>query len=198
MEEKDLEKTAAGQMGQSEAENAASEASEKAAQPEKETKADKKAKKKGLEEENEKLRQQLGETNDKYVRLMAEFDNYRRRTAKERLELIATAGKGILEGFLPVVDDCERALKMLRESGTDASAIEGTELIYNKLTAYLLSKGLKKIEAVGKDFDTDFHEAVAQFPAPSPEMKNKIIDVVQEGYMLGEKVVRFAKVVVGI
>lgn len=146
----------------------------------------------------EELKQEIGELKDQYMRLAAEFDNFRRRTAKERLELIETAGKGILEGFLPVVDDCERALKMLRESNADQSAVEGTELIYNKLVAFLTSKGLKKIEAVGKDFDTDFHEAVAQFPAPQPELKNKIIDVVQEGYMLGEKVVRFAKVVVGI
>lgn len=198
MEEKDIEQQEAGQQPEETAQTVENQEQKAAEKPEKETRADRKAKKRGLEEENGKLRQQLGETNDKYVRLMAEFDNYRRRTAKERLELIETAGKGILEGFLPVVDDCERALKMLRESGADASAIEGTELIYNKLVAFLTSKGLKKIEAVGKDFNTDFHEAVAQFPAPQPELKNKIIDVIQEGYMLGDKVVRFAKVVVGI
>ena len=198
MEEKDIETQEAGTQAEETAQATENQEQQAEPQQEKESRADRRAKKKGLEEENEKLRQQLGETNDKYVRLMAEFDNYRRRTAKERLELIETAGKGILEGFLPVVDDCERALKMLRESNADQSAVEGTELIYNKLVAFLTSKGLKKIEAVGKDFDTDFHEAVAQFPAPQPELKNKIIDVVQEGYMLGEKVVRFAKVVVGI
>lgn len=165
----------------------------------KESRAERKARKHAAEEEVEKLRQQLGETNDKYIRLMAEFDNYRRRTAKERLELIDTAGKGILEGFLPVVDDCERALEMLRKSEAGEAAIEGTELIYNKLVAYLKSKGLNKMEnVIGSDFDTDFHEAVAQLPAQDPAMKNKVIDVVQQGYMLGDKVVRFAKVVVGI
>ena len=114
----------------------------------KESRAERKARKHAAEEEVEKLRQQLGETNDKYIRLMAEFDNYRRRTAKERLELIDTAGKGILEGFLPVVDDRERALEMLRKSEAGEAAIEGTELIYNKLVAYLKSKGLNKMENV--------------------------------------------------
>ncbi|MBR6270509.1 MAG: nucleotide exchange factor GrpE [Bacteroidales bacterium] len=176
------------------AEEAAAEAGLK-----RETRAEKKARKHAAEEENEKLRQELGETKDKYIRLMAEFDNYRRRTAKERLELIDTAGKGILEGFLPVVDDCERALEMLRKSEAGEAAIEGTEIIYNKLVAYLKSKGLNKMEnVIGSEFNTDFHEAVAQFPAQDPAMKNKVIDVVQQGYMLGEKVVRFAKVVVGI
>lgn len=159
---------------------------------------DRKARRHAMEEENEKLRQQVGETNDKYVRLMAEFDNYRRRTAKERLELIETASKDVLEGFLPVVDDCERALEVLRKTEGAEAAVEGTELIYNKLMSYLKSKGLIRIECKGEEFNTDFHEAVAQFPAPSPEMKNKIIDVVQQGYTLGGKVVRFAKVVVGI
>ncbi len=176
------------------AEEVAAEAGSK-----RETRAEKKARKHAAEEENEKLRQELGETKDKYIRLMAEFDNYRRRTAKERLELIDTAGKGILEGFLPVVDDCERALEMLRKSEAGEAAIEGTEIIYNKLVAYLKSKGLNKMEnVIGSEFNTDFHEAVAQFPAQDPAMKNKVIDVVQQGYMLGEKVVRFAKVVVGI
>ena len=182
------------EAAQNVAEEAAAEAGSK-----RETRAEKKARKHAAEEENEKLRQELGETKDKYIRLMAEFDNYRRRTAKERLELIDTAGKGILEGFLPVVDDCERALEMLRKSEAGEAAIEGTEIIYNKLVAYLKSKGLNKMEnVIGSDFNTDFHEAVAQFPAQDPAMKNKVIDVVQQGYMLGEKVVRFAKVVVGI
>ena len=182
------------EAAQNVAEEAAAEAGSK-----RETRAEKKARKHAAEEENEKLRQELGETKDKYIRLMAEFDNYRRRTAKERLELIDTAGKGILEGFLPVVDDCERALEMLRKSEAGEAAIEGTEIIYNKRVAYLKSKGLNKMEnVIGSEFNTDFHEAVAQFPAQDPAMKNKVIDVVQQGYMLGEKVVRFAKVVVGI
>lgn len=135
---------------------------------------------------------------DQYVRLAAEFDNYRRRTAKERLELIGTAGKDILLGILPVVDDCERALQVLKESDASAAAIEGTELIYNKLIAYLKSKGMTRIDAKGQEFNTDFHEAVAQFPVQDESMKNKVIDVTQEGYMLNGSVARFAKVVVGI
>lgn len=159
---------------------------------------EKAAEEQGLDVELEKLRLQVAEENDKYVRLMAEFDNYRRRTAKERIELIETASKDVLEGFLPVVDDFERALEALAKTEGAEAAVEGTQLIYNKLTAYLKSKGLTRIEAKGEEFNTDFHEAVAQFPAPSDDMKNKIIDVVQQGYMLGGKVVRFAKVVVGI
>jgi molecular chaperone GrpE len=193
-EEINKENQKPAEAAQTVAEEAVEEAGSK-----RETRAEKKARKHAAEEENEKLRQELGETKDKYIRLMAEFDNYRRRTAKERLDLITTAGKDVLEGFLPVVDDCERALEMLRKSEAGEAAIEGTEIIYNKLVAYLKSKGLNKMEnVIGSEFNTDFHEAVAQFPAQDPAMKNKVIDVVQQGYMLGEKVVRFAKVVVGI
>ena len=149
---------------------------------------------KKLDEANAKIE----ETTDKYVRLMAEFDNFRRRSARERLELIEQADKDVLKGFLPIIDDCERALKVLRQSDASEAAIEGTELILNKLFNYLKSCGVTRIEAKGEDFNTDFHEAVAQFPAPSPEMKNKVIDVTEQGYMLKGKVMRFAKVVVGI
>lgn len=140
----------------------------------------------------------LAAEKDKYLRLAAEFDNYRRRAAKERLELIGTASEEVLTGFLPVLDDCQRALDVLDKSTDSAAAKEGTELIYNKLYSYLKSKGVEQIEAVGKDFDTDFHEAVAQFPVDDKKKKNKIIDVVQNGYTLNGKVIRFAKVVVGI
>lgn len=149
----------------------------------------------------EQLTAKLAETNDKYIRLAAEFDNYRRRVAKEKLELISTAGEDVIKGLLPVLDDCERALQVLNAS-TDSEAAkaakEGTELIYNKLMGYLKSKGLAPIEAVGKELDTDFHEAVAQFPVQEAEKKNKIFDVTQQGYTLNGKVIRFAKVVVGI
>lgn len=141
----------------------------------------------------------IAELNDKYLRLAAEFDNYRRRTAKERLELVLTASEDTIKGLLSVLDDCERALDVLRQAeGDHAIAIEGTELIYSKLYSYLESKGLKKIESKGKELNTDFHEAVAQFPAHSKAQKNKIIEVVQQGYTLNGKVIRFAKVVVGI
>ena len=140
----------------------------------------------------------MAEGNDKYVRLAAEFDNYRRRTAKERLELISTAGEDIIKGMLPVLDDCERALQVLRESGSDKAAVEGTELIYSKLMAFLKGRGLSVIEALGKELDTDFHEAVAQMPVQESDKKNKIVDVIQQGYKLNDKVIRFAKVVVGV
>ena len=149
----------------------------------------------------EQLTEKLAETNDKYVRLMAEFDNYRRRVAKEKLDLISTAGEDVIKGLLPVLDDCERALQVLN-AATDTEAAkaakEGTELIYNKLMAYLKSKGLAPIEAVGKELDTDFHEAVAQFPVQEADKKNKVFDVTQQGYTLNGKVIRYAKVVVGI
>ena len=152
-------------------------------------------------EEDEALKAmeaRVAEVNDKYVRLAAEFDNYRRRTAKERLELISTAGEDIIKGMLPVLDDCERALQVLRESGSDKAAVEGTELIYSKLMAFLKGRGLSVIEALGKELDTDFHEAVAQMPVQESDKKNKIIDVIQQGYKLNDKVIRFAKVVVGV
>lgn len=139
----------------------------------------------------------IAETNDKYVRLAAEFDNYRRRVAKEKLELIATASEDVIKGILPVLDDCYRALEVLKESDAPVSAVEGTELILNKLTAFLKVKGLTVIDAKGKEFNTDDMEAVTQFPVEDKEQKGKVIDVVQDGYMLNGKVIRFAKVVVG-
>lgn len=146
----------------------------------------------------EKAREETAEAKDQYLRLQAEWDNYRRRTAKERLEWADDATRKILTGFLPVVDDCQRALKVLRESEAAGAAIEGTELIYNKLMNYLKQRGVEPIAARGAVFDTDFHEAVAQFPVEDPEKKNTVIDVTQEGYTLNGSVIRYAKVVVGI
>lgn len=153
---------------------------------------------KEMTEETERLKESVADARDQYIRLQAEWDNYRRRTAKERLELIDNAGKDILSGFLPVLDDCQRAMQVLRESDAAAAAVEGTELIYNKLTGYLKQKGVERIEAMGAEFDTDYHEAVAQFPVDDPEKKNKVIDVTQEGYTLNGNVIRYSKVVVGI
>ena len=144
------------------------------------------------------LQQEIEQQKDQYVRLMAEFDNFRRNKAKERLELIDSAGKDILTGFLPVLDDCQRALQVLRESDAGAAAIEGTELIMNKLTSFLSQRGVEKINAVGEVFNTDLHEAVAQLPVQEEEKKNRVIDVTQEGYTLKGNVIRFAKVVVGV
>ena len=165
---------------------------------EKKKKSEKGDKTRHRDEELKALQARMDEVSDKYVRLAAEFDNYRRRTAKERLELISTAGEDVIKGMLPVLDDCERALQVLRESGSDKAAIEGTELIFNKLMTYLKGRGLSVIEAVGKELDTDYHEAVAQFPVQESDKKNRIVDVIQQGYMLNDKVIRFAKVVVGV
>ena len=152
----------------------------------------------GLENKVTELETNLAKEKDDYIRLMAEFDNYRRRTAQEKLEIVSMASVETIKGLLPVLDDCERALKVLLESDDSDAAKEGTELIYSKLMSYLKSKGLEVIEALDKDFDTDLHEAVAQFPVQEEDKKGKVFDVVQTGYTLNGKVIRFAKVVVGI
>lgn len=132
-----------------------------------------------------------------YLRLMAEFDTFRRRSAEEKLEFTKSASADTIKGLLPVLDDCEIALKQLSDIEGSEDAVEGISLILNKLTSYLKTKGLEKIEAKGKDFDTEFHEAVTMFPAPSEDLKGKVIDVAQNGYTLGGKVLRYAKVIVG-
>ena len=151
-----------------------------------------------LEKQVEELENQVAKDKDDYIRLMAEFDNFRRRTSQEKLELVSVAAMDTIKGLLPVLDDCERALTVLKDSADSAAAKEGTELIYHKLLSYLQGKGLAVIDAKGKEFDTDLHEAVAQFPVPEEEQKGKVFDVVQTGYTLNGKVIRFAKVVVGI
>ena len=151
-----------------------------------------------LEKKVEELEAKAAKDKDDYIRLMAEFDNYRRRTAQEKLEIVSMASVETIKGLLPVLDDCERALQVLKDSDDSDAAKEGTELIYNKLMTYLKSKGLAVIEALGQPFDTDVHEAVAQFPVQEEEKKGKVFDVVQTGYTLNGKVIRFAKVVVGI
>lgn len=153
------------------------------------------------EEELEKLLEAANETiedqKDKYLRLSAEFDNYRKRTVKEKAELILNGGEKSLNSILPVVDDLERALQMM-EKATDVEAVkEGVELIYNKFLAVLGQNGVKVIETKDKPLDTDYHEAIAVIPAPSEEQKGKILDCVQTGYTLNDKVLRHAKVVVG-
>ena len=149
------------------------------------------------ESEIAQLRGQLEKEHNDYLRLMAEFETFRRRSAEERLNLISSASAETIKGLLPVLDDCERALELLDKSG-DEAAKEGTNLIFTKLLGYLKTKGLAVIEAKGSDFDTDFHEAVTQFPAPDESLKGKVIDVVQTGYTLSGKVLRYAKVVVGV
>ena len=151
-----------------------------------------------LEAEVEKLKAGVAKEKDDYMRLMAEFDNFRRRTSQEKLDLVSVASMETIKGLLPILDDCERAMEALKNSEDSAAAKEGTELIYNKLTSYLKTKGLEAIQAMGEVFDTDLHEAVAQFPVPEEEKKGKVFDVVQTGYTLNGKVIRYAKVVVGI
>ena len=165
----------------------------------------------GLNEQLEEAREATGEAEKKaeeaekkaadvkadYLRLMAEFDTFRRRTAEEKLALVSSASADTIKGLLPILDDCEIALASLEKSTDSEAAKEGTQMIFGKLTAYLKGKGLERIEAKGADFDTELHEAVTTFPAPSEDLKGKVIDVVQTGYTLGDKVLRYAKVVVG-
>ena len=149
-----------------------------------------------LQKQIEELTDNLAKEKEDYLRLMAEFETFRRRSTEEKLNIVSNAAADTIKGMLPVLDDCERAMEMLANS-SDEAAKEGTGLIYNKLMDYLKSKGLARIEAKGESFDTDFHEAVTQFPAPDETMKGKIIDVIQTGYTFNGKVIRYAKVVVG-
>lgn len=139
----------------------------------------------------------MAELNDKYLRLYSEFDNYRKRTIKEKSEIIRSAGEDVFKAILPTIDDFERAIKA-NEQVTDINAIkEGISLIYNKFKSSCMSKGLEPMESIGKSFDADLMEAITHIPAPSEDMKGKVIDDVEKGYKLGDKVIRFAKVVVG-
>lgn len=149
------------------------------------------------EEQMKEVADKLAAEKDSYLRLMAEFDTFRRRSAEEKLAITASAASKTIEGLLPILDDCERGMALLGVSAED-SETNGVALIYKKLTDYLHKLGLKEIEAKGADFDTDFHEAVTQFPTPDEAMKGKVIDVVQTGYTLNGKILRFAKVVVGV
>lgn len=148
------------------------------------------------EGEVEKLKEQIDELNDKFLRLAAEFDNYKRRNARERSELIQTAGKEVITDLLDVLDDCDRAQKQM-ESTDDVQQIkEGVLLVFNKLRNVLAAKGLKPIESVNQEFNTDKHEAITEMPA-GEDMKGKVVAEVQKGYSLNDKIIRFAKVVVG-
>lgn len=149
-------------------------------------------------EENviEELENKQRELNDKYLRLYSEFDNFRKRTMKEKADLSKYAGEKTVKAILPILDDFERAIQSLESSEAD-NAHEGVSLIFNKLSGVLEKEGLKPIDAMGKEFDTDFHEAITQIPAPEKSLKGKVVDVVEKGYELNGKVIRFAKVVVG-
>ncbi|MCD4835004.1 MAG: nucleotide exchange factor GrpE [Bacteroidales bacterium] len=142
-------------------------------------------------------KKKIAELNDKYLRLAAEYDNYRRRTLKERMELTKTAGEDILVNILPVMDDFERALGSIDQAKEIGAVKEGIQLIYNKFADFLKQRGVKEIEAKEKEFDTDLHEAITKIPAPDKKLKGKVIDVIEKGYYLNEKVIRFSKVVIG-
>ncbi|MCO6494621.1 MAG: nucleotide exchange factor GrpE [Bacteroidetes bacterium] len=148
-----------------------------------------------LQEELNKVKEQLKEQEDKYLRLYAEFDNFRKRNAKERLELIQNASEETIKILLPILDDFERSLLASKENMDGLK--EGIELIFRKFNTTLESKGLKKMESMGKEFDPDFQEAVTQIPVEDQEKKGKVVDVIEEGFFLNDKVIRFAKVVIG-
>lgn len=150
-----------------------------------------------MEQEIEDMRYKMSDINDKYLRLSAEFDNYRKRTLKEKADLIKTAGGLVLADMLPVVDDFERALQSMGKAENVVAVKEGVDLIFNKFRDFIKAKGIVEIDALNQDFDTDLHEALTKIPAPKEDLKGKVVDVIQKGYKIDEKVIRYAKVVVG-
>lgn len=147
--------------------------------------------------EVDKLKDEVAMLNDKYIRMYAEFDNYKRRTTKERIDLLQTAGKDVIVSMLTVLDDFERAAKAM-ETATDVAPVkEGIELVHHKLKSLLNNKGLKEMESKGQVFDVELHEAITNIPAPTEDLKGKVVDEVEKGYYLNDKLIRFAKVVVG-
>jgi len=146
----------------------------------------------------EQLEKEVAELKDKHLRMFAEFENFKKRTAKERIDLFRNAGLEFFESMLPILDDFDRAAKHREEANDSEEIVKGIDLIQSKLIGILEQKGLKSMESsIGKDFDTDFHEAITQIPAPSEDMKGKVIDETEKGYLLNDKVIRYAKVVVG-
>ena len=173
---------------------------EKAMKAEEKAKAEKQKKEVDPEESERAVnseKEKLAVVNDKYLRLSAEFDNYRKRTLKEKMELTKNAGEQILSGILPVVDNFERALASMEKSDDMQAIREGVKLIYNSFKEFLTQNGVTEIDCVNNTFDTDEHEAVTKIPAPSADLKGKVVDCIQKGYKLNDKVMRFAKVVVG-
>jgi molecular chaperone GrpE len=162
-------------------------------------KKDKKHKTESHEEENKHLQAKCEELNEKYLRLYSEFDNYRKRTQKERLDLSKTASEAVILSLLPVMDDLERALasSLINSEGLEYIPKEGLQLIYQKFKSLLFQKGLEVIPAVGEVFDVDYHDALTNIPAPSEDLKGKVVDEVEKGYKLNGKVIRYSKVVVG-
>lgn len=163
----------------------------------KSVKEDKKGNKEDKDQQIEEMGHKLAEINDKYLRLSAEFDNYRKRSLKERLDLVKNAGEELLQKILPVMDNFERALKSM-ETATDVPALrEGVELIYTNFRDFLTQNGVKEMECLHTEFDPDVQEAVTKIPAPTEDLKGKVVDCIQKGYTLNDKVIRYPKVVVG-
>ena len=150
-----------------------------------------------IEKKEPSAEEKLAELQDKYLRLSAEYDNYRKRTLKERIDLLKSGNEDLLTKALPVMDDFERAMQLIDDAKDITAVKEGLRLIYGKFGSFLSSEGVKEIDALHKDFDTDIHEAITKIPAPSKKLKGKVVDVVQKGYTLNDKIIRFSKVVIG-
>jgi len=181
MEDKEKDLTEQALPSQNEAENTPEAASEEAAPL----------------SETDQLMADLAEQKDKYLRLMAEFENFRRRTAKERLDLIQTAGKDVIVAMLEVMDDCDRAEKQLNSSDDIALQREGIQLVFNKVRSTLQAKGVTPMDSIDKDFNVELHEAITEVPVTDASKKGKVVDEITKGYLLNDKIIRFAKVVVG-
>ncbi len=150
-----------------------------------------------INKELEEWRYKTSEINDKYLRLSAEFDNYRKRTLKEKTDLLKTAGGDVLADILPVIDDFERAMLSIEKADSIKAVKDGVDLIYNKFKDFLKAKGIVEIEAMHQEFDTDLHEALTKIPAPNKKLKGKVVDIIQKGYKIEDKVIRYTQVVVG-
>ena len=170
---------------------------EESAQSKKESKKDKGHKRTKAEEQLEVAEAEIVELKDKHIRLQADFDNYRKRTLKERMELLKTANESLLINILPVIDDFDRALQTMNSVEEESHVKDGVNLIYNKFQEFLKQNGVKEIVAQGQNFDTDLHEAIVKIAAPTADLKGKVVEVVQKGYYLNDKVIRFPKVVIG-
>lgn len=168
-------------------------------QENKDEKSDKKKKHKkdSKEEQLEELNSKLAEISDKHLRLQAEFDNFRKRTLKEKADLIKMGGESVLINILPVIDDFERALESMKNVSDEDAGKQGTLLIYTKFKEFLKQNNIKEVDALNQEFDVDLHEAIIKIPAPDENLKGKVVDVIQKGYLLNDKVIRFAKVVIG-
>jgi len=182
MEEKDIDLTAQTVPAQNEGENSTETTPAEEAVP---------------LSELDQMKEDLADQKDKYLRLMAEFENFRRRTAKERLDLIQTAGKEVIVAMLEVMDDCDRAEKQLNSSDDLALQKEGIQLVFNKVRSTLQSKGVTAMESLHKDFNVELHEAITEIPVTDNKQKGKVVDEITKGYLLNDKIIRFAKVVVG-